>query len=153
MKSTPTLLPGLRSPYDMVGGIYVFGRMLDKMRLHRAGKLPEDWVAAKGSPRGFDGRCCRFLKIDYAALEAETLQGASDEALLQWAFQTGRQPDEWDIELWNGFISKMGWRDRYTERVHARLQEVGLPIDSVLTMFDFIELDEGRSPRLGKSER
>jgi hypothetical protein len=42
---------------------------------------------------------------------------------------------------------KMGWRDSYIERLHFRLNEVGLPIGSVLTMFDFIDLDEGRPPR------
>ena len=30
----------------------------------------------------FDGRCCSFLRINYAALEAEMLKGGSDEELL-----------------------------------------------------------------------
>ena len=41
-----THIPGLRSPYDTVGGIVQFGRMLDKIRLHAAGKLPAAWVEA-----------------------------------------------------------------------------------------------------------
>lgn len=151
MKTTPTIIPGLRSPYEQVGGIYVFGRMLDKIRLHREGKLPPDWVAAKGSARGFDGRCCRFLGVPYAELEARVLQGGSDEELLSWVFEHGRKPDEEEIEVWNAFISKMGWKDKYTERVHFRLQEVGLPPDTVLTMFDFVEVDEGRPARQGSN--
>lgn len=146
-KTTPTLIPGLRSPYEQVGGLYHFGRMLDKIRLHQKGQLPPDWVAAKGAAHGFDGRCCRFLKIDYPALEAETLKTDSDEAVLQWAFAQGRRPGDEESEPWNAFLSKMGWRDRYTERLHFRLQEVGLPIGVVQTMFDFIDLDEGRPPR------
>lgn len=59
-----THIPGLRSPYDTVGGIVQFGRMLDKIRLHAAGKLPAAWVEAMGVPRGYDARCCRFLHID-----------------------------------------------------------------------------------------
>lgn len=147
MKKTPTIIPGLRSPYEQVGGLVHFGRMLDKIRLHQKGQLPEDWVAAKGSVAGMDGRCCRFLRIDYAALEAETLKGGSDEAVLAWAFQIGRTLTPDDVEIWNGYLSKMGWRDKYTERVHIRLQEVGLPAGAVLTMFDFIDRDEGRSAR------
>jgi hypothetical protein len=147
MKTTPTIIPGLRSPYEQVGGIVHFGRMLDKIRLHREGKLPEDWVAAKGAENGMDGRCCRLLKVEYAALEAQTLKGGTDEALLSWAFAKGRKPNEEEIEIWNGFLTKLGWRDRYAERVRIRLEEVGLPAGRVLTMFDFIDLDEGRPPR------
>ena len=86
----------LRSPYEMVGGIVYFGRMLDKIRLYAAGKLPEGWQPARGTEmkNSFDERCCKFLHIDYAALEAETLKGGSDEELLAWAFAQGRRPTE-----------------------------------------------------------
>ncbi len=32
-------VPGLRSPYAKVGRLVYFGRMLDKIRLHAAGRL------------------------------------------------------------------------------------------------------------------
>lgn len=147
MSKFPTIIPGLRSPYELTGGLVLFGRMLDKIRLHHDGKLPPGWVEAKGSPKGFDTRCCRFLKVDYAALETETLKGRTDEQMFEWACAHGRKPSEEEIEIWNGFMMKLGWRDKYTERVHFRLKEVGLPVGSVLTMFDFIDLDEGRPPR------
>jgi len=35
-------VPGLRSPSAKVGGLVYFGSMLDKIRLHAAGKLPSD---------------------------------------------------------------------------------------------------------------
>ena len=145
-QSYPTLIPSLRSPFDPVHGIVYFGRMLDKIRLAAAGKLPEGWQAKLGAVKGsFDWRCCEFLKIDYAALEAETLKGgASDEELLAWAFANGRQPDEQEIEVWNAFMTKRGWRDAGTPFVAERLAETGLPPDAVLTMFEFIDLDEGR---------
>lgn len=142
-----TIIPGLRSPYDTVGGIVQFGRMLDKIRLHARGKLPQGWVEAMGVPRGYDARCCRFLRVDYAELAEKTLEGGSDEEVLAWAFEEGRQPNEEEIEVWNGFMMKIGWRDAYAERVRFRLEESGFPPGSVLTMFDFIELDEGRAPR------
>jgi hypothetical protein len=146
MSHVPTLIPGLRSPYAKVGGIVVFGRMLDKIRLDDAGKLLDDWSKARGLDRGWDGRCCRFLGIRYPELETETLRGGSDEELLEWAFTSGRRPSAEEIEVWNGFMMKMGWRDSYSERVFFRLDEAGLPVDTVQTMFDFIEIDEGRSP-------
>jgi len=147
--SYPTIIPGLRSPFDQINGVVYFGRMVDKIRLAAAGQLPEGWEAPRGSKaaNSFDDRCCKFLKIDYAALEAETLKGGqSDEELLEWAFQNGRRPDEQEVEVWNGFMTKRGWRDSGTQRVNERLAEIGLPPGTVLTMFEFIDLDEGRLP-------
>jgi len=115
----PTSIPGLRSPFDQVNGLVYFGRMLDKMRLGAAAKLPPAWEAARGTKHktSFDSRCCRFLQIDYAALEAEALKGGkSDAELLEWAFQHGRRPGEEEIEIWNAFMTKRGWRDAATER-------------------------------------
>lgn len=142
-----TSIPNLRSPYETVGGIVHFGRMLDKIRLHAAGRLPEAWVEAKGLARGFDGRCCRFLGVDYPALEERALAGGTDEEILAWAFGRGRQPSEEEIEIWNGFMMKLGWRDAVAERVRIRLKESGFPEDTVVTMFDFTDLDEGRPLR------
>jgi gluconokinase len=143
----PTQIPGLRSPFDQVNGLVYFGRMLDKMRLAAAGKLPPDWETARGTKHNtsFDARCCRFLKINYAALESETLKGdKTDAELLEWAFQHGRRRGEEEIEIWNAFMTKRGWRDAGTQRLNERLAEIGLPPGTVRTMFEFIDLDEGR---------
>lgn len=142
----PTIIPGLRSPFEKVGGMVYFGRMLDKMRLAAAGALPKDWQPMRGMVKGgFDYRCCDFLRIDFAALEAEALKGGkSDEELLEWAFAHGRRLNEGDIELWNGFMTKRGWRDEGTQRLNERLAELGLPPGAVQTMFEFLDLDEGR---------
>jgi gluconokinase len=142
----PTVIPGLRSPAEQVGGLVYFGRMLDKIRLAAQGKLPAAWAEMRGlaSPNTFDARCCRFLKIDYAALEARTLKGGTDAELSAWAFEQGRRPSEDEIEMWNAFLMKRGWRDGATERLHFRLTELGLPVGTVETMFEFMDLDEGR---------
>jgi gluconokinase len=129
-----------------VGGIVYFGRMLDKIRLREEGKLPEDWATMVGDSHAgsFDSRCCSFLQIDYADLKDETLKGASDDAVLEWAYSKGRKPSVEEIEVWNGFMMKRGWRDSASQRVKERLKEIGLEPDTVATMFEFIDLDEGR---------
>ena len=149
----PTLIPGLRSPSDQVKGIVYFGRMLDKIRLAAAGKLPAGWQAERGPAMktSFDARCCRFLAIEYAALEQEVLRGATDEAALEWAFAHGRRPSDEEIEIWNAFMTKRGWRDAGTSRLNERLAEIGLPPGTVLTMFEFIDVDEGRL-KVGSSQ-
>jgi Domain of unknown function (DUF5069) len=145
-QSYPTTIPGLRSPFDQVKGLVYFGRMLDKIRLFASGSLPEGGQAARGAEMkgSFDARCCRFLRIEYAALEKETLKGGTDEELLAWAFKNGRQPSEEEIEIWNAFMTKRGWRDAGTQRLNERLAEIGLPPGTVETMFEFIDVDEGR---------
>ena len=147
-KPYPTIIPGLRSPSEQINGIVHFGRMLDKIRLYAAGNLPQDWHAARGTEMkgSFDARCCRFLHVNYAELQAETLKGdKTDVELLEWAFQHGRRPNDEEIEIWNAFMAKRGWRDAATERVNSRLAEIGLPPGTVETMFEFIDLDEGRA--------
>jgi len=141
----PTIIPGLRAPSEQVDGVVYFGRMLDKMRLAAAGKLPEGWQPMRGDAKGsFDWRCCQFLKVDYTDLEVETLKGASDADLLEWAYAHGRRPTEDEIEVWNAFMLKRGWRDAGTQRLNERLAEIGLPAGTVQTMFEFIDIDEGR---------
>lgn len=143
----PTIIPGLRSPAATIQSLVYFGRMVDKIRLAAAGQLPEAWQPLRGAALNgtFDDRCCRFLHIDYSALENEVLtSGKSDEELLEWAFATGRRPTEEEIEVWNGFLSKRGWRDAATTRLNERLAEIGLPPGTVETIFEYIDLDEGR---------
>ena len=121
-------VPGLRSVYAKVGRLVYFGRMLDKIRLAAVGKLPEGWQPMRGDGMkgSFDWRCCQFLKVSYASIEAETLKGAK-------------------MDVWNAFMTKRGWRDAGTQRLNERLAEIGLPPGTVQTMFEFIDLDEGRT--------
>src|SRR5690606_5669993 len=102
-------VPGLRSPYAKVGRVVYFGRMLDKIRLYAAGKLPlADYEANLG--KGFDARCCSFLRIDYEELKSRTLAGDfSDAELLEWAERRGGPRTDEECEVWNGFMMKRGW--------------------------------------------
>lgn len=142
-------VPGLRSPYDEVGGIVYFGRMLDKIILHARGELPADYLEILGDGTGgFDERCCTFLKIGYAALKDRVLAGGADPEILAWVFANGRQPSADDILIWNSFMSKRGWRDEVRNRVIFRMEEAGLSMSmGVETMFDFLDVDEGRPVR------
>jgi len=139
-------LPDVRSPYEKVGGIYHFGRMIDKIRSHRAGRLPKDYQQNLGT--GFDGRCISFLWIEYPALVERVKQGGTDEEILEWAFGQGRKPGDEEIEVWNEFMRKRGWNDEGTPMVKKRLLESGFADRTdIQTSFDFIDLDEGRDPK------
>ncbi len=139
-------IPGLRRPTDTVGGIVHFGRMLDKIKLHAQGKLPEDYHANLG--KGFDGWMCRWLGVEYPDVVARVKQGGRDEELLQWCFQQGRQRTAEEIEFFNGHLAKRGWRDEASGRLAQRKQESGFADrHDIQTFFDLIDADEGRAPR------
>jgi hypothetical protein len=142
-------IKGLRSSYDQVGGLYHFGRMLDKIRLHAAGQLPEDYHANLGS--GFDGRVLVFLHVNYEDVKKQVLAGLNDEAVLQWCFTYGRQPTAVELEVWNAYVVKFGWKDTYSQRLAIRKAAAGwADREDIQTFFDLNEVDEDRPPRMGQ---
>jgi hypothetical protein len=141
-----SVVPGLRSPYVKTGRIVYFARMLDKIRLHAASRLPADEYAANLG-KGFDGRCCSFLRVDYAELKARVLAAdKTDEQLLAWAGECGGLRTDEECEVWNAFMSKRGLRDGAAEILAKRIRESRLEDKPILTMFDYIDFDEGRDP-------
>jgi gluconokinase len=127
---------------ETLGMIY-FARMLDKIRKHAAGTLRDDFTANLGS--GFDGRCVNFLQVDYGDLAKRTLLGGSDEEILRWCHEAGREPEKSDIHIWNEFLRKVGWNDEVTEILARRKRESGLGDRAeIQTMADYFDYDEGR---------
>lgn len=138
----------IRSPRDLVGGIAVFGRILDKIRLHaKEGQLPEGYhLGFIHGKRTFDDRVCRLLGVDFESLSMRTLEGGTDEEVLEWCFQTGRKPDAEQIEIWNGFMLKRGWRDAASKGLEEAKAEAGLGHrDDIMTFFDLMDAEEGRA--------
>lgn len=140
------IVAGLRSARIKVGGMVYFGRMLDKMRLHAVGKLPSDYVSNLGQtqPRVFDAVCCRFLGVNYEELKARVLSGCSDEEAFAWCQAHGKKRDDFEIEMFNAFLSKRGWKDEVSDRLRGRVAEFGLDSFVVETFFDLFDADEGR---------
>jgi Domain of unknown function (DUF5069) len=136
----------LRSPSQKVDGLFYFGRMLDKIRLHARGELPPDYHENLG--KGFDEKCVTFLQIDYDQLVEHVKRGGSDEEILQWCFSVGRKPSENELYIWNEFMRKRGWNDEVSGTLKRRKQEAGMSERSdIETAFQFIDADEGRLPK------
>lgn len=141
-------IPGLRSCYAKVGRFIYFGRMLDKIRLHAAGKLPPEYVEKLGDEQllTLDGRLCRFLTVPYSLIKARTLEGGTDEDILDWTQAHGTPRTDEECHMWNRFIAKLGWRDERSHVLPQRIIESGLQGKVVETVIDHIEYDEGRDP-------
>jgi hypothetical protein len=135
----------LRSPSEKVSGLFYFGRMLDKIRLHAKDELPSDYHANLG--KGFDEKCLKFLRVNYEQLVERAKQGGTDEEILRWCFEVGRRPSEADLYVWNEFMRKRGWNDEVSEILKRRKAEAGMSDRSdIETSFQFIDADEGRLP-------
>ena len=141
-------IPGLRSCYDKVGRLIYFGRMLDKIRLHAAEKLPADYVSLLGDTQFYtlDGRCCRFLGVAYSGVKTRTLEGGTDEDILAWVHARGIARTDEECHMWNRFIAKLGWRDERSSVLPQRILDSGLAGKPIETIIDHIEYDEGRDP-------
>lgn len=131
------------SAYEETLGMIYFGRMLDKIRLHGANNLRDDFCENLGS--GFDRRCANILQVDYQDIAARTLRGGDDEEILRWCYEAGRGLNESDVFVWNEFLRKVGWNDGTSETLARRKRESGLEgRDEIQTMVDYFDYDEGR---------
>jgi Domain of unknown function (DUF5069) len=136
------------SDYHETKGLIYFARMLDKIRLHATGRLDPGYFVGVEDPTFFDARCTRFLGVDYDDLVERTLQGGSDEEVLDWCFTRGRKPSEEEIQIWNAFLAKRGWRDEGSADLAAAKARSGWgDRDDIQTWFDLHDAEEGRTPR------
>ncbi len=142
-------VPGLKPATTTVRGIVWFARMCSKIRLHAYGHLPADYHANLGA--GADAHALRLLGICYEDLSREALASEDDEAVLAWRFAHGRQPSACEIEVWNAFMSKRGWRDAESGLLEKlKGAQAFAARDDIQTFFDLQAADEsagGARPR------
>ena len=145
------LHPPFRSPRVKVAGLYHFARLLDKIRLHLAGALPEEYHAnfgLYGMRRGLDGNLCGFLGVDMQALCERVEQGGTDEEIAEWCFQQGLRPNRVQAHIWNEFARKLGWNDAAAGFIAKVKAEDGVQDRTdLVTAFDSIDWREGQATR------
>jgi hypothetical protein len=136
------------SDYVETKGLIYFARMLDKIRLHAQDRLAPDYFVGVEDPTFFDSRCTRLLGINYDDLVEQTLQGGSNEEILEWCFARGKKPSEEEISIWNAFLSKRGWRDEASDDLAAAKKRSGFDDrNDIQTWIDLHDAEEGRTPR------
>jgi Domain of unknown function (DUF5069) len=136
------------SDYVETSGIIFFARMLDKIRLHALGLLPDGYNLGFSDPTSFDARFCRFWQIDYDQLAAKTVKGGTNEELLEWCFRGRERPNEEQILIWNSFIIKRGWRDDGTPGLIVEKELYGFADrEDIQTYVDLHDADEDRTPK------
>ena len=132
-----------RSTLDETDGLRYFPRLLDKIRLHAAGKLDPEYHENLG--RGADRRLVKFLRVEYDKLRERVLQGGTDVEVLEWCYGNGHHLHKNDIEIWNGFISKLGWNDFASPVLDEEKQKCGAAErGDISTICDLIDFEEKR---------
>ena len=127
-----------------------FARLLDKIRLHAAGKLPPDYNLGFNRPDTFDARFCRFWRVDFKALTARTVAGGTNEEIFDDIFVDHLPLNPERVLAWNGFLAKRGWRDEASAELAENKSNLGFGerVD-VQTFADLHDVDEGREVRKG----
>jgi hypothetical protein len=149
MKPLP---PPLRSPRDTLGGYPILPRLIDKVRLHARGELPPDYLPQLlGSDPMIDGRFLAFTGLDREALRAVILSAPDDAAVLAWVDRHAVPHSDAETRTW---VSAMDAYRPDPERARRRAQlypEVAARVDvATLSLFDLIDLDEGRIRQPGR---
>ena len=112
--------PPFRGPRCKVAGLFHFARLLDKVRLHLAGKFPDEYqpnFVLLGMRNGLDGSLCGFLGVEPAALCERVRHGGTGEEIVEWCFEQGLRPNRFQVHIWNEFARKFGWNDGATDFV------------------------------------
>jgi hypothetical protein len=144
MRNKPAVETLPCSPTTPVNGLVYFPRMLAKIRLAAQGQLWEELHANLG--KGQDASCVEFLHVDYNELRARVMEGGSDEEILEWCHERGRRLNDTDKQVWNYYVTKLGWNDHITAILARRKAESGLADrDDIVTMPHYIDVDEGRA--------
>jgi gluconokinase len=132
-----------RSAEDETKGLRYFPRLLDKIRLNAAGKLDPEYHENLG--HGADRRLIKFLRVEYDKLCDRVQQGGDDEEILEWCYNNGHRLYKNDIEIWNGFIFKLGWNDFASNHLEKCKAAAGLEKRSdIQTLAHLFDVEEGR---------
>lgn len=131
------------SPRTEIDGLPYFPRLCEKVRLFAAGELHAELHDNLG--RGMDLWICQFYGIEYEALKAEILRGATDEQALQFAVTNGAARPDYERPWFVAYLKTRGFRDDMSEKLALRKKESGFENrPEIQTFFDYIDADEGR---------
>lgn len=142
----------LRLPTEKLAGVYHLARFIDKIRLHNAGELPEDYQSSFRNPAALDGLFLKAFDLEAEKLVTQVSHAQSDDEVANW-FQTQVSPEQ--CEKWNAFAIELG---RPGTALGERFKQVrpvkypNLPDDWEGTVFEAIALDEKESPSTSNNQ-
>ena len=139
---TDTIYP--RSPYEVMDGWVHLPRLVDKIRLHEAGQLPDDYQPNYLN-KGFDLAWFKASGVEPDTLVGVVQNSITDGQVSDWVKANVNASDEAKAAL-RGKLLSYGTEGALLELLIKRKAESGLQDrDDIRCMFDYIDADEGRS--------
>ena len=139
---TDTIYP--RSPYEVMDGWVHLPRLVDKIRLHEAGQLPDDYQP-NYLHKGFDLAWFKASGVESDTLVGIVQNSITDGQVSDWVKANVKASDEAKAAL-RGKLLSYGTEGALLELLIKRKAESGLQDrDDIRCMFDYIDADEGRS--------
>ena len=132
-----------RSPYEIMDGWVHLPRLVDKIRLHKAGQLHDDYQP-NYLHKGFDLAWFKASGVEPDTLVAVVKNSITDGQVSDWVKANVRVAEETKAVLRDDLLS-YGTEGALLERLIQRKAESGLQDrDDIRCMFDYIDADEGR---------
>ena len=147
--------PPIRSPRETLGGYVILPRLIDKVRLHARGTLPTEYHPQLLAPEpALDGRLLAFTGLDAGRLHATILSSPDDAATLSWVERHGTPRTDAEKAAWAEAIDAYRPNPERATRRAQHYPHVAARFDvGALSVFDVIDLDEGRITRQGEAPR
>ena len=144
--------PSLRSPRETLGGYVILPRLIDKVRLHARNALPLDYFPQLlGGEGTLDWRFLTFTGLDREALRAAILSATGDASALAWVGRHAVPHSDAEKRAWASAINAYRPDPERAQRRAQRYPEVAARFDvATLSLFDLIDLDEGRIRQPGR---
>jgi len=139
----------LRSPFETLAGCHHLARLTDKIRLHLAEQLPEDYQKPLFHPRGVDGFFMNHFGLSKEELLAAVRTSNHDDAAMAVWFESRIGNNEEKKKSWNELAVNLG---KPGQPMHETLEwakkKWNFPGDdpNLDSVFKTIEWDEGRLP-------
>lgn len=133
-----------RSPRETMNGWRYLPRYVDKIRLHLAGKLHDDYKENLG--KGFDGLWLQTTGVTHEQFMAVVKNSITDGQVCDWVRLNVKKTQAEKDAHWQEMLSRPKPGDEAAQaRLKMRKEQCGgLHRDDVKTFVDVIDLDEKR---------
>ncbi|MEO7677702.1 MAG: DUF5069 domain-containing protein [Verrucomicrobiota bacterium] len=138
----------LRSPFEKLAGCFHLARITDKIRLHLAGKLSEDYEKLLFHPRGLDGYFMSHFQLSKEDLLEMVRSAENDDDRVIACFNRRMGGDEEKKKTWNERAVNLGKPGHPMERALAwarKEYDFDGADPSIDSTFKLIDWDERRS--------
>ena len=136
----------LRSPREKLDGYILLPRLIDKVRAHARGMLPDAYHRNLLRPGlTLDGRLLTFTGIDGEALREIIITSTSDEPVLCWIAEHGHSHSDEEKQRWAKEVEAYRASGRVLMYLQATHPELAARVDFTrFSLLDLLDMDEGR---------